>query len=424
MPHEVIMPALGMAQTTGLIVAWHKAPGDAVAVGDVLFEVETDKATMEVEAQGAGFLTNVTAEAGQDVPVGHVIAMISETATASPPTSAKAEIVAPSETLPEGASVIMPALGMAQDTGLLVRWCKALGEAVAADEVLFEVETDKSTVEVNAGQDGYVAALLALEGEDVPTGQTIAVISPEKPDNPVSRSSLSAVSWQVAPAPKAAAPAPNALEPKKILVTPPAQAGRILASPKARRLAMEQGLDLARLVAAGHPQPYHAKDIEALKALPASVTQASGGANTRRLTADVPQQGFAAFTDWAATTARIKDSDALLAGLAAASLGRGTVTIGVQAFDRDRLFTTDGNLASVQAVGEGQPDLVLRDLRFIRIATLALGAEDQPVLTLTSSDAGLGLTLECAAHHLTAPQAISLLSEFAGRMEQPLRHLL
>ncbi|MBV6638758.1 MAG: lipoyl domain-containing protein, partial [Mameliella sp.] len=51
MPHDVIMPALGMAQDSGLIVAWHKEPGAAVATGDVLFEVETDKATMEVEAQ-------------------------------------------------------------------------------------------------------------------------------------------------------------------------------------------------------------------------------------------------------------------------------------------------------------------------------------------------------------------------------------
>ena len=70
MPHEVIMPALGMAQDTGHIVAWHKAAGDAVVSGDVLFEVETDKATMEVEAQASGTLTRVTAGEGADVPVG------------------------------------------------------------------------------------------------------------------------------------------------------------------------------------------------------------------------------------------------------------------------------------------------------------------------------------------------------------------
>ncbi|MEP3275046.1 MAG: lipoyl domain-containing protein, partial [Stappiaceae bacterium] len=77
MPHEIIMPALGMAQDTGLIVAWHKNSGDPVAIGDVLMEVETDKSTMEVEAQAQGYLTNVKAAAGDNVPVGNVIALIS-----------------------------------------------------------------------------------------------------------------------------------------------------------------------------------------------------------------------------------------------------------------------------------------------------------------------------------------------------------
>ena len=83
MPHEIIMPALGMAQDSGVIVQWLKAPGDAVAEGDALFEVETDKATMEVEAQAAGVLADVRARAGEDVPVGQVIAVIAETPDAA-----------------------------------------------------------------------------------------------------------------------------------------------------------------------------------------------------------------------------------------------------------------------------------------------------------------------------------------------------
>ena len=66
MPHEVIMPALGMAQDSGLIVAWHKAPGDEVAAGDVLFEVETDKSTVEVEAGQDGFVAALLAEAARN----------------------------------------------------------------------------------------------------------------------------------------------------------------------------------------------------------------------------------------------------------------------------------------------------------------------------------------------------------------------
>ena len=79
MPHDIIMPALGMAQETGKIISWLKQPGDAVTAGDVIMEVETDKSVMEVEAQASGFLTRVTAKAGDDVPVGKVVAVIAET---------------------------------------------------------------------------------------------------------------------------------------------------------------------------------------------------------------------------------------------------------------------------------------------------------------------------------------------------------
>ncbi|MBT5575344.1 MAG: pyruvate dehydrogenase, partial [Alphaproteobacteria bacterium] len=74
MAHEIIMPALGMAQETGRLVAWLKNEGDAVSKGDPLMEVETDKSTMEVEAQKDGFLVNITAQANTDVPVGDVVA--------------------------------------------------------------------------------------------------------------------------------------------------------------------------------------------------------------------------------------------------------------------------------------------------------------------------------------------------------------
>jgi len=90
MPHDVTMPQLGMAQDAGRIVAWLKAPGDAVAKGDALFEVETDKATMEVEAQASGYLTGVLADEGDDVPVGQVIARISDSAEDDSPAPAAA----------------------------------------------------------------------------------------------------------------------------------------------------------------------------------------------------------------------------------------------------------------------------------------------------------------------------------------------
>ncbi|RFP86690.1 pyruvate dehydrogenase [Rhodobacteraceae bacterium 63075] len=428
MPHEVIMPALGMAQETGKIVAWQKSEGDAVKAGDVLFEVETDKATMEVEAQASGFLNGVRAAAGEDVPVGNVIAQIGSEAQASEPVAPAAPETGSAEALPEGAEVIMPALGMAQDTGLIVAWHKALGDEVAAGDILFEVETDKATMDVEAGENGFVAALLAEAGEAAPVGAPIAVISAEKPSNPVQRSQADAAAPATSQTKADSAPdSKPEPEPAKVPQAPAPKRtdGRILASPKARRLALEQGLDLNRLAEAGHPQPFHVADLEVLRALPEK-TAGSEATASRHLTAELASDGFAHFAAWAAETGGLSDAAALLAGLAAASLGRDEATIAVESFGQARVFAVPAGpfSAITEAQDETAPDIILRDLRMSRVSTVALGAEEAPVLTLTRASVGLLITLECASHHLTASEATGLLSEFAGRMEQPLRHLL
>jgi pyruvate dehydrogenase E2 component (dihydrolipoamide acetyltransferase)/2-oxoglutarate dehydrogenase E2 component (dihydrolipoamide succinyltransferase) len=277
MPHEVTMPQLGMAQDAGKILSWLKAPGDPVAKGDALFEVETDKATMEVEAQASGFLTHVSAGAGEDVPVGRAIARISETADSAdePPVTPAASPDA--DSLPEGRQITMPQLGMAQDSGVLVGWRVELGAKVSADDTLFEVETDKATMDVPAGTIGYLAATLAEPGENVPVGQPVAVISAEKPEALVARSV--AVATPAKPSTPAAAPPKPAPTPKPATPAPAAATGdRVLASPKLRRIALEKGLDLTRLVQAGHPQPYHMRDIEALESLSVSAPATTPGA--------------------------------------------------------------------------------------------------------------------------------------------------
>jgi pyruvate dehydrogenase E2 component (dihydrolipoamide acetyltransferase)/2-oxoglutarate dehydrogenase E2 component (dihydrolipoamide succinyltransferase) len=412
MPHEVIMPALGMAQDTGHIVAWHKAAGDAVVSGDVLFEVETDKATMEVEAQASGTLTRVTAGEGADVPVGEVIALIAAEgeAVSDDPASSESPAASPAQTpadeapLPEGTTVIMPTLGMAQDSGLLVSWLVEPGGKVAADDMLFEVETDKSTMEVPAGADGWLAAVLAEPGQEVPTGQTIAVISSEKPGTPVVRKAGAATAPAKAPAP----------------------GDRVLASPKARRLALAEGLDLTRLAEAGYPQPYHVRDLDTLRAMPAAETApaTAAAAPARHLTAEVDAEAFAAFADWAAGAADLGEA-ALLAALAGAALGRPAV-VAVQRFGTETAHaTTPGPLSGTAPAGaDATPDLRLRDLRDSRLASLSLGPEDVPVLTLTRHGDRLTVTLECAAAQLDVPGAVALLAGFADRLDSPLRHLL
>lgn len=324
--------------------------------------------------------------------------------------------------------VIMPALGMAQDSGLIVAWHKAPGDEVAAGDVLFEVETDKSTVEVEAGQDGFVAALLAEAGEEAPVGEVIAVISKEKPQDPVQRSRKDggAVSAPVAPDMKDT----KAADPVPVATSAPAPTrpaisadGRILASPKVRRLALEQGLDLARLVKASHPQPYHVADLEQLRSLSTQAPEAA--ASARRLTAAVASEEFSEFAAWAQEAAGLGDAAALLAGFGGASLGRAAI-VAVETLSSQHLYQVPlGPLGDVtEADPDSSPDLCLRDLRLSRISGVELGPEDCPTLTLCAEGAGLVVTLECAARSLSAREAVTLLSNFAARMEQPVRHLL
>lgn len=427
MPHDVTMPQLGMAQDAGKIVSWLKAPGDKVVKGDTLFEVETDKATMEVEAQASGYLTDVTADAGDDVPVGRAIARISETAEGagdSPKAPAPAN-----DALPEGKPITMPQLGMAQDSGVIVGWLAEPGSEVGADDLLFEVETDKATMEVPAGTSGFLAATLAQAGEDVPVGQVVAVITAGKPERPVARSMVDAApaSADAAVAPKSDTSQEGTREPKPAKPAPTPQSGRILASPKLRRVAREKGLDLARLVQAGHPQPYHMRDLDLLESrgtdAPAT-EQAAAAAQAIRLEADCPQDGFGAFAAWAADAQGLDDADALLAGLAGAGMG-GAATVAVDRFGARRVFAVpEGrNLSAVVEI-DSPPDLLLRDLRATPLRAVMIGAEDLPVLTLMQQGAGLSLVLECSPVHMTPERAITLLSEFAGRMHDPLRHLL
>jgi pyruvate/2-oxoglutarate dehydrogenase complex dihydrolipoamide acyltransferase (E2) component len=457
MPHDVIMPALGMAQDTGLLLAWHKKPGDEVAEGDVLFEVETDKASMEVEAQAAGYLTDVSAEPGSDVPVGQTIALISENpkgngskSSAPPPSEPTGNGMAadsPAQDSPDidGKQVIMPALGMAQDTGLIISWAKAAGDAVSADDVLLEVETDKSAMEVPAGFDGYVAAILAEAGENVPVGDVIAVISAEKPDAPVTRSAKSgtlvpaagSTSPEIATDSETASPAKTQKTPspeKAVPVAPPAASGgKILASPKAKRLAKEQGLDLDRLARAGTPQPFHVADLETLKSLPEETAPATATqAATRRIVAEVSGSALSDFVDWLSRELGQKvQREAVLAGFAASAL-RTTGqrdTIGVQTEVRGLVRAyQDPDLAGLgrsEPLDDlGAPSLVVRDLSGTPVTSVQLGAEVTPVLSVSGTGSTLTITCECPGDTVSAGTALALVTGFAERVGDPLRQLL
>lgn len=420
MPHDVIMPALGMAQDTGLLVAWHKHPGDAVASGDVLFEVETDKSTMEVEAQADGYLSNVTQGAGSDVPVGQVIAQITETPEHA--ADAPAPVAEPSQ-LPTGHNIIMPALGMAQDTGLIVAWHKSLGDAVAAQDILFEVETDKSTMEVEAGQDGFLAALLYPEGSEAPVGDTIAILTAETPETTLSLDHSSAAAAK--PVEDSTPPQLDAPAPEKpalpVKTGGTAVNGKILASPKARRMALQMGLDLNDLVAAGHPQPYHVADIDILRTLPKTQPAPTTAAQSARLKAKINPAALSEFTQWSGTF----DDATLIAGFAGAALPQDRTNITVATPISAQHFDVGPMGATAVTEAPDSVDLMIFDLRNSPLQAAQVGSNGAPTMTLIQKSANkLAITLEYSAHQMTAQQAITFITEFSQTLEQPLRRVL
>ena len=201
---EVIrMPRLSDTMTEGVIVGWNKKVGDKVKPGDVLAEVETDKATMELESYQEGTLLYVGVEKGKSVPVEGVLAVIgkegedfkaaldsagSEAAPApekkedAPKEEKKTEPAAPAATsakveLPAGAKEIrMPLLSDTMTEGKIVSWNKKIGDHVKSDDVLAEVETDKATMEVVGYEEGTLLYIGTDAGSAAKINDIIAIV--------------------------------------------------------------------------------------------------------------------------------------------------------------------------------------------------------------------------------------------------------
>ena len=321
-------------------------------------------------------------------------------------------------------NVIMPALGMAQETGVIVSWLKAHGDAVKKGEPLMEVETDKAVMEVESQHDGYLADLRFGAGDTVPVGEVVALLLPSPPTGDAPAASTAPVAAP-APAPAPAAPAAAAPAAPARAAPAPAASGRILASPKARRLAAEQGLDLRRLAAAGHPQPYRVADLARL----ATLAPAAGPA-VNRLTASAPPDNLTAFRDLLlAQTGGLPDA-ALWSAFAAGALrgrgGDGPIVIRAETLPGTPPATyTDPDLSALAHVlpaeSEATPDLILRDLTASPLGELALASDSLPVLCIA---AGYRLTLTWPEGSLPTDAALALVIGVARRIEQPLRHLL
>ncbi|MGH7349360.1 MAG: biotin/lipoyl-containing protein, partial [Candidatus Rokuibacteriota bacterium] len=161
MPTNVIMPALELAQETGKVLRWIKAPGDTVRKGEPIVEIETDKVTVEIEAPAAGILRDVTAQEGDVVPVGHTIALIADpgetltsSSTLSPPGRGQGE----GAVTEEGRIKASPlARRIAEEHGVDLARVKTTTGKIEKTDVLAFVESQKAAAPTNGAPERLAA---------------------------------------------------------------------------------------------------------------------------------------------------------------------------------------------------------------------------------------------------------------------------
>ncbi|MCY1509096.1 pyruvate dehydrogenase complex dihydrolipoamide acetyltransferase [compost metagenome] len=309
----VKMPKMSDTMTEGVMAKWHKKVGDKVKSGDVLAEVETDKATMDLESYWDGTLLFVGVEEGKAVPVDAVIAVIGKegedyaaelaaaTGSHTPAAEPAAEkSAAPAETKSEapaatglseeelskkGVTVIrMPLLSDTMTEGVIAEWHKKVGDKVKDDDVLADVETDKATMEVMGYATGTLLHIGVNKGEAAKVNGIIAIVGPEGTDVSAILAGGSAPAPQAAEktteAPKAAEDSKTEETAAKPIAAASANGGRIIASPLAKRIAKEKGIDLAQVAGSADGGRIIKKDVENFKpaAAPAATAASSNTA--------------------------------------------------------------------------------------------------------------------------------------------------
>ena len=275
---EIInMPRLSDTMEEGTVATWFKKVGDTVSEGDILAEIETDKATMEFEAFYAGELLHIGIQEGGTAPVDTLLAIIGEKGEdisahlgGGAPAAVIEETVVEAEAfkaaaLPNDVEVItMPRLSDTMEEGTVASWLKKVGDTVAEGDILAEIETDKATMEFESFHNGTLLYVGIQEGESAPVDSVLAIIGAKDADVKAALASLDSKTAAVAETPKAAA-AP--VETPKAEVTPVVAVkkvnnSRIIASPLAKKLAEEKGIDIAMVSGSGDGGRIIKRDIE------------------------------------------------------------------------------------------------------------------------------------------------------------------
>jgi pyruvate dehydrogenase E2 component (dihydrolipoamide acetyltransferase) len=325
MAEAIKMPKMSDTMTEGVLAKWHKKVGDKVKAGDVLAEIETDKATMDFESYQEGVLLHIGVEEGKAVPVDTLIAIIGkegedyksaleeETPKEEAPAAEVKEEKAAEEPKKEEAPkkavdtssipanvIRMPALSDTMTEGVINKWNFKIGDKIKADDSLADVETDKATMEVVGYEEGTLLYLSVKEGEAVPVNGIIAIVGKEGTDISALLTDVSEVKEEKTEAKeeeKVVAATPDAViapvkekvkEETKEVTTSSNDDSRVKASPLAKKLAEDKGIDLSDVKGSAEGGRIVKKDIESYKPAekPASQTEAAPAAEAK--TADAP----------------------------------------------------------------------------------------------------------------------------------------
>ena len=287
---EIInMPRLSDTMEEGTVATWLKKVGDKISEGDILAEIETDKATMEFESFHEGTLLHIGVQEGETTKVDTLLAIIGEKGedisgllkgtgstqkTDVKETAKEVKTEAPvtktEVNIPEGVTVVtMPRLSDTMEEGTVASWLKKVGDQVNEGEILAEIETDKATMEFESFQSGTLLYIGINTGESAKIDALLAIIGPAGTDVSNIAANFSVKSDSVATteavktdeAPKEETPKQEA----KTVATTSVQAssnGRLYVSPLAKKMAEEKGINLSQIKGSGENGRIVKSDVE------------------------------------------------------------------------------------------------------------------------------------------------------------------
>jgi pyruvate dehydrogenase E2 component (dihydrolipoamide acetyltransferase) len=269
----------------GVVAKWLKSVGDKIEEGDILAEIETDKATMEFESFHEGTLLYIGVQEGESSPVDVLLAIIGEegedisahingAAKATKAETTEAAIDTPTTTadeksnavtIPEGVQVItMPRLSDTMTDGTVATWLKKVGETVEEGDILAEIETDKATMEFECFYEGTILYIGVQEGETAPVDSLLTIIGPAGTDisTIVANGGVATAAADAPATEEKETEIAEKVEETTSTTTANTTNGRIFASPLAKKIATDKGYQLSDIKGSGENGRIVKKDVE------------------------------------------------------------------------------------------------------------------------------------------------------------------